>query len=215
MIVRNTVTRSVLGAAAVSICLGASACSTQTPGTATPAPGGSGKPSSSRAADPNVPKVSQPLSVAKYESDPCQTIPQSVLTALRYTDPGKVQPRDNSPAGEVGPSCGWVIGAEGLGLQVILETGNRDKGIGGIAGQYTGKRMGQLGFVIPAPDVDGYPAVYADLKDRRAEGNCSLVVGIADDLVFSVGAEGYKGEQDSCRVAQQAASAVIKTLKGA
>ncbi|GAA4534395.1 DUF3558 domain-containing protein [Amycolatopsis samaneae] len=211
---RTSTTRLALGMAAASCCLGLAACSSQTPGTATPAPG-NGKPSSAGAADPRAPKVSQPLSAASYEADPCKTVPSSLLSSLRYTNPGKVQPHDDSPEGKAGPGCGWMVGAEGLSLQVTLETGNRDIGMGGIAGQYTAQRSGQLGFIAPAPDVDGYPAVYADLKDRRAAGDCSLVVGIADDLVFSVAAQGYKGEQDSCGVAQQTATAVVKTLKGA
>jgi hypothetical protein len=70
-------------------------------------------------------------------------------------------------------------------------------------------------FLERAPDIDGYPAVYFDTHDRRAAGNCSMAVGVADDLAVSVFSEGYEGQQDSCDAAQGAAAAIVKTLKGA
>ncbi|MFD9893367.1 DUF3558 domain-containing protein [Amycolatopsis sp. NPDC059027] len=201
----------IMAASSAVLCL--AACSSTTGGTAQPSPTAAGTASS--AADPNVPKVSRPLDASAYVADPCKLVPQSVLTPLRYTEPGTAHTDPHQADTQAGPYCGWMIGAEGLSLQVFVETGNRDRGLGGLAGLYTGKRSGQLGFLEPAPSVEGYPAVYADKRDRRAGGNCNLDVGIADDLVFSVAPQGYKGQQDSCQVAQTVAAAVIKTLKGA
>ncbi|SEO78495.1 DUF3558 domain-containing protein [Amycolatopsis saalfeldensis] len=201
--------RRVSGTAAVVLAaLCASACSGTTGGTAEPGP------SSSAPADPNVPKVPAPLDVSAYTAKPCETVPSSVLSSLDYTAPGQAH---TGSAGDTaaGPYCAWIAGAAGLSVQVGLLTGNRDRGIGGLAGLYAGKASGQVGFLAPAPDVAGYPAVYTDLRDRRASGDCSLDVGIADDLVFSVSAQGYQGQQDSCQAAGTVAAAVVSTLKGA
>ncbi|MEU4671492.1 DUF3558 domain-containing protein [Amycolatopsis sp. NPDC023774] len=198
---------AVLAAAAVVV----TGCSAPAGGTAEPAPGPA---SSSAAGDPRAPKVAQPLDPAAYLGKPCSLVPQSALTPLHYSGPGEATLAGSEFAG-AGPGCAWTIGAEGLSVQIVIGTGNRDQGIGGLAGIYRAQDSGQLGFVDPAPSVDGYPAVFSDLTDRRARGNCNLWVGLADDLAFAVAAQGYQGEQDSCQVAETVAGAVVGTLKGA
>lgn len=203
----KTLTRYSL---AVLAAFGLAACSSTIPGTGTAVP--SGQPSST-SRHPDVPRVARPLDVAAYQADPCKTVPQAAMTSLGFTAAG--EPHVGQSASEkAGPGCAW-IGSDGLSALLILETANRDKGTGGLTGQYTAKDSGALGFLEPAPDVDGYPAVYADLSDRRAKGNCALVVGIADDLAFSATTSGFQGQQGSCGAAQQIAAAVLKTLKGA
>ncbi|SFW81762.1 DUF3558 domain-containing protein [Amycolatopsis australiensis] len=213
---RNGRAAGLLTAAAA--CLLASACTGTTTGSALPASSESAPAASSSAqADPDVPKVeATPLDAGKYATDPCGLVPGDVLTPLRYTDPGKYVPRGNTLDTEAGPSCRWTIHGEGIGLQMIVGTGNRDRGAGGLAGYYAGYRAGTLiKFLERAPDIEGYPAIYVDISDRRANGNCAIAVGVADDLAIGVQAEGYQGQDDSCGAATQAAAAAIKTLKGA
>ena len=204
----------IRAAAVVAVVLAAflSACSTETGGTAVPS--SSGASTATSEANPDVPKVAQPLNASAYAADPCKLMPQSTLTELRFVDPGTPHTAA-APDTKAGPYCGWIVKGEGAGLQVSLLTGNRDNGMGGLAGIYGGHASGQFAFLEKTEDVDGYPAVFADRKDRRAGGNCNMYVGIADDLVFGAYALGYQGAQDSCQAAQQAAAAVVKTLKGA
>lgn len=194
----------------------ATACTSKTGGAASPAPS---TPASTGAstADPDVPKVTQPpLDAGKYAADTCAVLPQDLLASLKYTDPGKYQAKGNTPFTAAGPSCSWTLKGEGIGLQVILGTGNRDNGAGGLAGTYAAYREKKfVRFLEPAPAVEGYPAVFADVQDERPMGTCGMVVGVADDLSFSVQAQGYQGQDDSCAVAAQAAAGVVKTLKGA
>ncbi|MFI5592701.1 DUF3558 domain-containing protein [Amycolatopsis sp. NPDC051758] len=210
--------RSKLITLAVSLAVSAAlatACTSTTGGAASPAP--SDSPSSgASSADPEVPKVAQALDAGKYVGDPCGLVPKDLLTSLRYTDAGESHPAGNTPLTEAGPSCAWKIKGEGIGAQVILGTGNRENGTGGLAGQYAAYRDGRIvKFLERAPDVDGYPAIYFDAVDERSMGTCTLAVGIADDLSFSVQAQGYQGQDDSCGTATRMAAAVIKTLKGA
>ncbi|WUL69938.1 DUF3558 domain-containing protein [Amycolatopsis sp. NBC_00345] len=198
-------------AAAVAVAAFAAAgCSSATEGAAEPSPVSSSAANSS-AAGPAVPN---PLDPARYLADPCAAVPPDVLAALRYTTPGEAT-LAGSPRATAGPGCGWDIGAEGLSVQIIFGTANRDKGIGGIAGIYRAKDSGQYAFAEPAPAVEGYPAVFGDRLDRRAQGNCTLWVGLADDLAFAAASMGYQGNQDSCQVAEKVAAAVVSTLKGA
>lgn len=200
-----------VAAVAAAIALLLSGCSSEKIGTASPA---TGEPAASgTSANPDVPRVPAPLDVSKYAAKPCDIVPAPVLASLRFTDPGDSQLQDDG-LGAAGPSCGWKISGEGISMLVIIGTGNRDRGAGGLAGLYTAHETGQFPFLEPAPAVEGYPALYVDKRDRRPIGNCSLDVGVADDLAIGVHSGGYQGTDDSCAAAQQVAASIITTLKG-
>jgi hypothetical protein len=211
----RTAAAIVAGAAA---CLLLSSCAGTTPGSANPVPSSpaSATPSGNQA-DSDVPKVAgAPLDAGKYATDPCGLVPANVLSSLKYTDPGQYHPKGSTVDTQAGPSCDWTLRGEGTGLQVIVGTGNRERGAGGLAGYYAAYREGRpIKFLERAPDTEGYPTIYVDISDRRARGNCAIAVGVADDLAIGVQAEGYRGQDDSCAAATQAAAAAIKTLKGA
>jgi hypothetical protein len=185
-------------------------CSIQAPGTAAPAT--QAPPSSQAVAHPEVRKIAEPLDPSKFEAAPCRLVPQEMMSGLGFTASGTPKLKEQTVSG---PRCGWINGDDGRNLSVTIETGNRDAGIGGLAGLYTGRDTGQMPFLEAASDVSGYQAVYADVQDQRTRGACNLHVGITDDLVFTVGDQGYSGQQDSCDAAQQVAVAVVETLKGA
>lgn len=210
--------KTTLGGAVLVACALAAGCTSETGGTANPATSES-SPGPSSAAGPtgSVPKVATPLDVAKYENDTCKLVSDDELTRLKFTDPGEPRTQDGSLENQSGPSCGWKIKGEGISLLVILGTGNRDAGGGGLAGIQAAyeRPKNPIKFLERAPDVEGYPAVYFDIRDRRSIGNCSMAIGVADDLAVSVFSEGYEGQQDSCDAAQGAAAAMVKTLKGA
>ncbi|SFH46877.1 Protein of unknown function [Amycolatopsis regifaucium] len=200
-------------AAAVALMLvsvAVAGCTGETPGTPSPTQGpATSSVSSASPADPNVPKVTDPLDATAFVSDVCKLLPAAAAADLGFTEPG-------APKSDTGnPACSWGIRGKADSLQIILGSGNREKGMGGLAGLHKAKETGQLKFLEPGPEVDGYPTVYYGLQDRRARGNCDLSVGVADDLAISAQAEGYDNEQDSCGTAQKVASALIKTLKGA
>lgn len=208
----------VAAAALVVLSTALAACSGENPGTPGPASTTeSSQGASSAPANPNVPKVAVPLGVpASYLTEPCKVVSQADLSALGYTDAGN--PGGGASGSEgVNPSCGWSMTRQSKanGVQVLIGTGNRERGTGGLAGFYQAKETGRMKFVAPGPDVDGYPTVFYGLSDERSEGNCTMAVGIADDLAIGALAKSYEGEQDSCETAQKLASAVIKTLKGA
>ncbi|HET6289657.1 MAG TPA: DUF3558 domain-containing protein [Amycolatopsis sp.] len=196
--------------ALVLVFVAVAGCAGETPGTPTPAPGTVPASDSSVAPeDPNVPKVANPLDASAFVGDVCKLLPAAAAAGLGFTEPGE----SNNDASN--PDCSWNIRGKADGLHLILGSGNREKGMGGLAGLHKAKKSGQLRFLEPGPDVDGYPTVYYGIQDRRASGNCDLAVGVADDLSVSVHAGGYDNEQESCGNAQKAVSAVIKTLKGA
>ncbi|MBB5857964.1 hypothetical protein HDA45_008051 [Amycolatopsis umgeniensis] len=195
-------------AALVFVSVAAAGCTGETPGTATPTPGTSSA-SSAGPEDPNVPKVAIPLDASAYVGDVCKLLSPAAAAELGFSAPGESKSEGSNPG------CSWQIRGKADSLLIILGSGNREKGMGGLAGLHKAKKAGQLRFLEPGPEVDGYPTVYYGIQDRRASGNCDLAVGVADDLSISTLAKGYDNEQDSCGKAQKLASAVIKTLKGA
>jgi hypothetical protein len=203
---RNRLAASV---AAVSM-MALAGCATETSGS--PAPAQPSQSAAAAAAHPEVHVVARPLDPTKFEADPCGLVPRETISGLGFPDPGTAESKSDALTG---PNCNWISTSSGRRVSVTLQTGNRDSGIGGLNGIYTGHDSGQMPFVENAPDVSGYQAVYADRQDRRSRGACNLHVAIRDDLVFSVGDQGYDGQQDSCDAARQVAAAVVKTLKGA
>lgn len=214
----NATRASVLAGAALAACALLAGCTSTTGGSAQPVDSASPAETASQPAPSGeVRKVTAPLDAGKFAGDPCGLVPKDLLSRLGYAEPGDPRPQDSSPERQSGPSCGWQIRGVGTSVLVILGTGNRDAGAGGLAGiQAAHERPNSLiKFLAPAPDVDGYPALYFDTRDRRPDGNCTLALGIADDLAVSVFAAGYQGQQDSCDVAQRVAAGTVKTLKGA
>lgn len=214
MTLGTTTRASVLAGAFLMGASLVSGCTSTTGGTATPV---ASSPAVSSEPTADVPKVASPLDASKYEKDPCGLVPKDELTRLKYVDPGEPRLNDGSVENEAGPNCGWKIKGEGISLLVTLATGNRDRGGGGLAGIQADyeRPKGVTKFLERAPDVEGYPAIYWDTRDRRPTGNCSMAVGIADDLAVYVIAGGYEGQQDSCDAAQGAAAGIVRTLKGA
>ncbi|WET83216.1 DUF3558 domain-containing protein [Amycolatopsis sp. QT-25] len=195
-------------AALVFVSAAVAGCTGETSGTATPTPGTSPSSASSAAPeDPNVPKVADPLDASAFVGNVCKLLPPAAVTELGFAGSG-----DSKGEGS-NPGCSWQIRGKADSLLIILGSGNREKGMGGLAGLRKAKEAGQLRFLEPGPEVDGYPTVYYGLQDRRAGGNCDLAVGVADDLAISAHAGGYDNEQESCGNAQKAVSAMIKTLK--
>ncbi|QFU90711.1 DUF3558 domain-containing protein [Amycolatopsis sp. YIM 10] len=200
----------------VAVAASLAACSGETGGNPRPvesaesaAPGGS-----SAAPQPGGPKIAVPLDVSRYLGNPCELTPLAKLSAAGYTEPGEPKTEDDVAKVLAGPSCHWSGAEPGVGMTVQVQTGNRDNGIGGVAGLEKAKQGRQLGFLERTEDVGGYPAFFAGQSDRRATGSCGLAVGIADDLTFTVTSLGYQGAQDSCDNSVRVAGIVIDTLKG-
>lgn len=195
----------VLALAALSL---ASACSQTTAGSPEPS-SSSGQSAPASVGGSAAPTISHPLDPTAYLNRTCDLVPQQLVTQLGYTNA--------TPTGEdssFGPGCGWVgtdtLKPKNFNVSIEVLNGKRN---GGLPTIYKARDRGFYAFAEPTT-VSGYPAAYADLRDRRAQGKCTVFVGIADDLTFATGVDGYTNAQDSCDTAKQIAAAVITTLQG-
>lgn len=151
-------------------------------------------------APPDVPQVTQPLNVAKYEQNPCALLPQSaeVFHAVR----------NRKIAGNVAPVCTWND-SENSSLAIGPLPGQ-----GGLATVY--RNRSNIGYVEPAPSIDGYPAVFTNVLDNRSDGGCQIAVGVRADEAFTSSVILFKQSpsyNDPCAVALKAARTVAATLK--
>ncbi|WP_370969740.1 DUF3558 domain-containing protein [Amycolatopsis sp. cg9] len=203
-------TRRVL-AATTAVAVGAvllTSCTQerQTPGTATPAP------TSSADALPSggAPKVENPLAAKTLDGSPCD----SALTADQVTGYlGQVNaPKATDDA--LGPMCDWASSSgSAAGILVIYETKNNE----GISLAYKNEKPKAKRWVDDLEPIQGYPAVgYVDTgtTDNRT---CVIVVGISDELAYSVslsiGDSAVQAGKDACQLGRGVADTVLTNLK--
>ena len=74
----------------------------------------------------------------------------------------------------------------------------------------------ESGYFEAAPDVNGYPAVFAGTTDARKRGGCQIAVGSKDDETFTASVlldKSFRGYTDPCALAAKTGAAAVTTLK--
>ncbi|UUV28035.1 DUF3558 domain-containing protein [Amycolatopsis roodepoortensis] len=194
--------RFLVLAAAASLLSGG--CGTQVTGTAT-----TSSPSAPRLPSDGAPAVAKPIAAtAAVEADPCSAIPTAEIEAIG----GKVK-RTRVDDLTMGNACAWVFQEAPNTLSAGLVTGNKD----GLSALYAQNATGGLTTFKPVDPVDGYPAViYAN--GGEGKGNCTLAVGVRDDLVYTVIprlTDHHPSYLDPCGMATKVAAAAIRNLASA
>ncbi|WP_218951898.1 DUF3558 domain-containing protein [Amycolatopsis anabasis] len=189
--------RTLAALAAVGVVL--AGCSDTKDGTPSPAsPAGQ-----SSGADPGtgVPPVETPLDTARFEQDPC-----SLLTSAQAQEiAGLVKSTPDNAQG--GPSCQWQD-PSGFGINIgFIPNGLRNL--------YSQHKAGRVSYFEPVASVAGYPGAFGALGDVRAQGTCTLSVGVRNDLAMSVVSTlGSQRGAQSCQVVLKAAETAVTTIKG-
>lgn len=204
--------RQLTRALVAAVCAVALAACTET-GTPTPTNGQSdptstdGAPTTTTAPggdDHGAPKVENPLEAETQLAEPCKALTAQQQAALGIDD---ARPADKADFETLGPYCSWNDDKSG---RVTYLVGFLTPNENGMADIYRGEKQNEWEYFEPTT-VDGYPAVFADSRDRRDRGVCNLFVGIQETLVFNTQIE-FAGDK-ACDMAQEVAGEVIKTLK--
>ncbi len=170
--------------------------------------------SSSQAPQGSRYPVESPLDVSPFLDDPCSLVSPGLLDSLGFSSgEGREKTVDNDDvAALAGPYCGWLGEDEG-NLTVGIQSGNTQRGTGGLEGIRALHEQGRFKFWEEA-SISGYPSAYYGLNDYRAQGDCSIVVGVAEDMTFSVSADFYyDNPEKACGIAQEVAGGVIQNLQ--
>jgi hypothetical protein len=183
-----------------------------------PASNGSSSTGASAAQDLHgAPPVANPLDTTKFQQNPCASLTAVQLQHLRDSIDAATEPEPRKDGS--GPACNWR--ASDRGSATNLDVGFLTAG-SGLSSAYAQK--GDYAVFEKLPDIQGYPAVVAMSIDGRSTGDCSIQVGVTDQLVVSVqigvssvpGANGQANPyyKEPCPAAQQVAEAVVTTLRG-
>jgi hypothetical protein len=153
-----------------------------------------------------APDVDDPLDAAKQLDDPCTSLGSGQVGALGLREPAI--PGDKSSFEDLGPYCSWRDEANRVDFTVAYIVPNQN----GLADLYRGQESGQWAYWEPTT-VSGYPGVWQAAGDNRDLGQCTISVGVNDQLHFSVTSR--RAEPDkACEQVKEIASAVVDTLKG-
>lgn len=151
--------------------------------------------------------MDNPLPAKVMDGSPCD----SALTEQELTDylgqPGAAKPKDS----ELGPMCDWAsTSGSGAGILVAYETKTGQ----GLSLTYKVEKPKAGRWVDDLAPVQGYPAVgYVDVG-ASGQRSCVIVVGVADDLAYSVSLVlGSDSGKDACQLGRGVADTVLTNLK--
>jgi Protein of unknown function (DUF3558) len=192
---------------AVTVTLLAGGCGTSTAGNPS-VPSGSAVSSGTSPVGsplPSTPPVSTPLSVSRIVSDPCSLLTGTQLGVVGLTAAARPTPNHDP----IGVGCAWndrTVGTTGAQTGYDLETGL----VHGLRDIYVQKQ--QMAYWQPVT-VDGYPAVFDDPVDQRADGTCRMDLAVSEKDVLLVDYQGDPGVP-ACDKAKALGGALITSLKG-
>jgi hypothetical protein len=157
--------------------------------------------------EPSAPRVDRPLDASWFLAQPCAVLDKSQLGPLGVSRRG-IPTTSGAVADYAGPFCSWHANPElGSTIGVGFITGNKN----GLSDMYRGRDR----FEDFRPvEVDGYPAVFANGPDLRANGTCNVAVGVSDTLMIRASEQGRLDAQGACDRAAQVASSALTTIRG-
>lgn len=179
-------------------------CSAQTV-TGSPPSGVSASVSGSSA--PLAPKVENPLPASLFTKHPCD----SSLTDGQLTQLLGEVPASRHTDNQAGPGCGWTKRSTGAGINIAWMIGLKS----GLSDYYAQKSTDAFQQPI---EVGGYPAVEYNSTEASPITDCSVGVGIADNLVFDshyVVGSNRRGTLNPCDAAKSIAQNVLENLQAA
>lgn len=152
-----------------------------------------------------APKVENPLDVSQFEQNPCAALTPEQAQELKVPATGEQQ--DNG----VGLTCYWRNSE--TGGMVTLHFFSEAKG--GLGAVYLEAENDDWPYFEPIEDIEGYPAVAYNVKVKDPITDCSVAVGVTDDLSFTASVDlsnANIGQKEPCEVTTWATGMVMKTM---
>jgi|SRR6476469_1583354 len=202
--------RSFLAASIIGLVF-VSACTTISPGESQPVT--STATNSSRSSGGNgeelpfagAPKVDDPLDTSRYEQDPCRALTADQTESLNLPRTGKTM--ENVA---LGVGCSWRNSDTWGEAEIVFIVGDPR----GLSPEYESKTQGEFPDFEELPKIEEYPAITR--KGPGENGDCTVVVGVADDMAFESNIQLSRdniGKKEPCQVASQVAGLAIQTMK--
>lgn len=194
---------------AVACTVAAGGCTVPSEGTPQPVssalpPSGSGEDLPSDGA----PRVEDPLDAARFEQEPCDVLTPADAETLN------VPPTGEQSGDAYGQRCHWHNSDTGGSLFVTFFSGV-DRGLSSF---YEESRGSKWKYFERIDDIEGHPAVAYNIKEDPPKYDCSVAVGLIDELAFSAGVKlsnANVGHSDPCALAAKAAGMMTRTMQEA
>jgi hypothetical protein len=205
-------TRLAVLMAALSMAL-LSACTTATAGTPEAASSAHtstpSEPTSDEEGLPSdgAPKVENPLDAARFEQNPCELLTPDQAQQLNVPATGE-QTEDST-----GESCDWE-NSQTHGAARVWFASSDKRGLSSVYRE--GKGVGWPYF--EPLDIDGRPAVAYHTKQKEPRDDCSVAVGLSDQLAFDVRvdlSDDNIDKKNPCEIAEQVAGMMLETMQEA
>ncbi|TDV50715.1 DUF3558 domain-containing protein [Actinophytocola oryzae] len=190
----------------------ASGCTTTSAGS--PFPGSSVKTSTSgdTGSDGDLPtdgapEVADPLDVSRFEQNPCEALTAEQTRTLNI--PATGEPLDDA----VGKGCAWE-NTETHGAANIRFSSEDERGLSSV---YREARGSAWAYFEQIGDIEGHPAVAFDPDTKEPRDDCTVAVGVSDQLVFGVRvdlSDDNIDKKNPCDVTAQVASMMMRTMLG-
>lgn len=153
-----------------------------------------------------APKVQKPLHASTFRERPCEVLSRQQLDKLELHAKGELD-----ADGSLGRGCDWndTGGRTGGSYGITFV-----KGGAGLSGPYSHRTSSFFKEIDP---IAGYPAVISMTGDHRAEGSCTIAVGINDHQEIAISADMDRkapNYDNPCGVAAKLAEKVVETVKG-
>jgi hypothetical protein len=150
-----------------------------------------------------APKVGSPIDPKGFLKQPCPVFTVDQRKELGLNEGEQVE-------GSFGEGCKWRSNGGGQVTVSFLEKNTR-----GLSAPYANNKTGTFKYFEPT-DIGGQPAVFASGDDRRDKGECQVVVGLSDKLVFNMflqQSQDKVGTAKPCDVVARVAGMALTTIK--
>ncbi|WP_436494423.1 DUF3558 domain-containing protein [Actinokineospora sp. HUAS TT18] len=191
-------------------------CTSESPGTPTAAPVTS-TDDSTTAPSPTTketssgdlptdgaPKVNTPIEPGRFLKQPCPVFTEAQRKELGIN-------AGESLDGALGEGCKWRSNGGGLLTLTFLEKNTK-----GLSAPYANNKTGAFKYFDPT-EIGGQPAVFASADDRRDQGQCLVIVGMSDKLIFNMfieqSADKVSPDNKPCDVVARVAGMALTTIK--
>lgn len=207
---RNRLARVAIIAVSVA---GLTACTTAAEGNPIPdqenstdEPTSGNPPSDDELPSDGAPKVENPIDASAFEQNPCDALTAGQTSALNVQAAG--EPADT----EFGKGCIWrnpeTGGATGISFLSSVRRG--------LSIAYAEQDAGFYKYFKPIDDLEGFPAAIFDTRNDNPTSQCSITVGLADDLALQTLTNLSRnniGQKDPCEAGVMATREMLKTIK--
>jgi uncharacterized protein DUF3558 len=155
-----------------------------------------------------APKVENPLDLSHFEENPCDALTAEDAGTLNMPLPG------DQTGDSLGETCHWRNNETRGSVFLNFLPGDKR----GLSSLYREAKGSDFPYFEPIEEIEGQPAVAYNPDVDEPTIDCTVAVGVTDQLIFSVRvslSDANVGKKKPCEVASDVAGMMLKTMREA